>query len=189
MIGGAKRPFFVHPPTTTTTAPPDRHKHAGITRSALRKSTRSERTEIQTASCPPLLPLLTAGYIKPLRVRLIRDYEAVSWGCNFSGTLLLEPHTPLFASQWNSPDPFAAAEGAGGTGADAAGQSPPGRKTVGIAVNRAQPSCYRPVETNPFFSATSLKMRCRIKQEVPRAAGHTPPRGATCLPHHIRKSF
>lgn len=160
--------FFIHPPTTASPPPPDGHKHAGITRCALRKSTRSERTEIQTASCAtavsfffssPLLPLPTAGYIKLLRDRLIRDYEAVSWSCNFSGTLLLEPHTPLFDSQWNSPDPFAAAEGGGGggTGADADAQSPPGRKTDGTAVNRAQSSCYRPIETKPFFRLLLLR--------------------------------
>lgn len=140
---------------------------------------------------PPFFPSPPPAILSLLRDRLIRDYEAVSWSCNFSGTLLLEPHTPLFDSQWNSPDPFAAAEGAGEGGKPVPTPLPNLHRAGKLMAPRStEPN--RPViglSKRNRFSATTLKMRCRIKQEVPRAAGHTPPHAATCLPHHIRKSF
>lgn len=127
MIGGAKRLFLsthppppppppAPPPTDTSTLGSHGVRCASQPGASARKS-KPRRAPPPSLFCfffppPPLFPSPPpAGYIKLLRVRLIRDYEAVSWSCNFSGTLLLEPHTPLFDSQWNSPDPFAAAGG------------------------------------------------------------------------------
>lgn len=197
MTGGAKRLFLsTHPPPPPS--PPPRRTQARWDHTECAAQVNPERAHGNPNRVVrhrrlffffSPLPLPTAGYIKLLRIRVIRDYEAVSWSCNFSGTLLLEPHTPLFDSQWNSPDPFAAAEGRGGRPVP----TPlPNLHRAGKLMAPRSTEPNRPViglSKRNRFSATTLKMRCRIKQEVPRAAGHTPPRAATCLPHHIRKSF